>query len=86
MKEEEEEEEAVISCGNLSELQRVLGSGSRVACRDVLVRENSTKLLILTNIVSWLLVHCTSVGETPYLRKISSSWSSWQSLESLMSL
>ena len=32
--------EAVGSCRNLSELQRVIGSGSGVACHGVLVREN----------------------------------------------
>ena len=38
--------EAVSSCRNLSQLQRVIGSGSGVACRAVLVRENVNQIVV----------------------------------------
>ena len=38
--------EAVSSCRNLSELQRVIGSCSGVACRDVLVREKVNQVAV----------------------------------------
>ena len=54
---EKTEFEAVSSCRNLSELQRVIGSGSGVACRDVLVREN------VNQIVENLTEHWSSIIE-----------------------